>query len=121
MLAFLLQAHSDLDADGPLQESPTGQDSCQSTSGHPCDSDKHRALLKHVEAYLTLRWDDRRGRTGMTAVIPQGSWADSGPTLGQLWTDSGPTLGRLWADFGSTLVRLRVDFGADFGSAFGRL
>ena len=45
-------------------------------------------------SYLCLRWDDRSGRTGlsshtcgMTAVIPQVSWADLGPT---------------WADLGST-------------------
>ena len=61
-------------------------------------------------AYLILRWDDRSGRTGrsshtcgMTAVILQVSWADSGLTLGRLGADLKLTWGQLEADLGPAL------------------
>ena len=57
-------------------------------------------------AYLCVRWDDRSGRTGlsshtcgMTAVIPQVSWGDSGPTwaaLGSTWAAGPVPEARKW-------------------------
>ena len=69
-----------------------------------------------------LRQDDRSGRTGrsshtcgMTAVIPQVTWAGLGPALGRLWADLWPTFGRLVANLWLTFGRLLADFWLTLG------